>query len=170
MYNPFPRYEIKYLGPFKQKGVTCFVKQSYPRGANRLEENSKPSLLISHYTDKGLALEHLDALKHDPHACLLMLDEPADVAELQRMGSKDAGEYVYMYFKQPGGEQLARKYLDKKLHAYIDFKLGWNVPGHSLVKMKLDYIFGEIYVELRHGTKYHKVKLEEIETTKGYVL
>lgn len=169
MYNPFPRYELKYLNAFKQKGVKCFVKQSYPRGKNMLEENPKPAYLLSHYDDKGLALEHLDALKHDNEARILMMNDEADFAELQRLGTKENGAYVYMYFKQQNGEQIARKILDNKLHAYIDYKLGWQVPGGQLVNMKLDYVFGNIYVELRHGTKYAKVKIEEIENPK-YVL
>lgn len=167
MYNPFPRYELKYLSGFKQKGVKCFVKQSYPRGQNRLEENPKPSYLLSHYNDKGLALEHLDALKHDPEAGILMLDDEVDFTELKRLS--DSSQYVYMYFKQANGEVMARKALDKKLHAYIDYKLGWKVPGGQFVNMKLDFVFGDIYVELRHGTKYAKVKMEEIENPK-YVL
>lgn len=167
MYNPFPRYELKYLAPFKQKGVKCFVKQSYPRGQNKLEENPRPSFLLSHYNDRGLALEHLDSLKHDPEAHILMMDEEADFAELKRLA--DFAQYVYMYFKPKDGEQQARRLPDKKLHAYIDYKLGWKVPGGQLVNMKLDFIFGDLYVELRHGTKYAKVKIEEIENPK-YVL
>lgn len=170
MFNPFPLFDVKYLGGFKQKGVKCFVKQTYDRGRNLLEDNPRPSFLISHYTDKGLALEHMDALKHDSKACILMIDNEDDLKELQRMGSKHSDSLVYMYFKQADGEIRAKKVLDKKLHAYIDYKLGWKVAGGTTVEMKLDFIFGDIYVELRYGSKFKKVKIEEIEKTEGYVL
>lgn len=170
MYNPFPLYDIKYLQPFLAKGVKCFVKQTYDRGRNMLEENPKPAFLISHYNEIGLALEHLDALKHDTNARILRIDNAADLSELRRMGMPGASERVYMYFKQADAERRLRKTLDKRLHAYIDHKLNWKIPGYQTVQMKLDFIFGEIYVELRHGSKYHKIKLEEVESNAGYLI
>jgi hypothetical protein len=170
MFNPFPPYEIKYLAAFKQKGVKAFVMQTYDRGRNLLDEDPAPAFLLTHYENIDQAEDHMDAIGHDAGRRLFRMENADDVKELQRLGQPGARERVYMRFKIPNAEQVARKVLDKKLHAYIDFKLGWKIPGHDLVKFSLDFIFGEIYVELKHGSKYHKVKIEEIETTKGYVL
>lgn len=170
MYNPYPPYEKKYLPEFKKKGVKCFVLQTYDRGRNLLEADPRPAYLLCHYDDITHAREHMDALKHDLRARILMMNEEADVRELLRLGESNAPERVYMYFKPQNGERTFQKLMEKKIRAYIDLKLRWHVPGGSTVALKLDFIFGEIYVELRHSGKYHKVKLEEIESMHGYVL
>jgi hypothetical protein len=170
MFNPFPPYETKYLAAFRQKGVKAFVMQTYDRGRNMLEENPRPAFLLTHYEKIDMAQDHMDAITHDPCRRLFLLDNSTDLKELERLGQKDSGEKVFLRFKIPNAEQVARKVLDKKLHAYIDYKLGWKIPGHEVVQFTLEFIFGEIYAVLRHGSKYHKVKIDEIETTKGYVL
>jgi hypothetical protein len=170
MFNPYAFYELKYLPAFKEKGVKAFVKQTYDRGRNLLEENPSPAFLLSHYDNISKAHGHLDAIKHDPHRRLLLLENAEDYQELQRMGHPDPGELIYLNFAVPNAERKAQATLDKKLHAYIDYKLNWRVPGGQTVQFSLEFEFGEIYAVLKHGGRYHRVKFEEIETTKGYVL
>jgi hypothetical protein len=73
-------------------------------------------------------------------------------------------------FRDRDAEERARKKLDKKLRAYIDHKLGWRIAGYDAVTFSLDFHFGEIYVVLKHGSKYQKVNIDDIESSKGYVL
>jgi len=170
MFNPFPLFEAKYLSGFKQKGVLAFVKQSYERGRNPLNNTEWPAYLLSHYAEPHMAQNHFDAIGHDPSRALLFLDNPEHFKELQRLGVKDQGSYTYLYLKLPDAEAKAKKMLDKKLHAYIDYKLGWRVSREEGVQFSLNFIFGEIYVVLSSGGRKHQVKIEEIETLKGYVL
>jgi hypothetical protein len=170
MFNPYARYELKYLSAFRQKGLKAFVKQSYDRGRNMLEENPRSAFLLIHYSDVTKAQGHMDAIKHDPNRRLLLMNNVEDYQELQRMGQPDSGELVYLNFAIPNAERQAQAALDKKLHAYIDYKLNWRVPGGQTVQFSLEFEFGEIYAVLKHGGRYHRVKFDEIETTKGYVL
>lgn len=170
MFNPYAAYELKYLSAFKQKGVKAFVKQTYDRGRNMLEENPRPAFLLSHYNDIAQASGHMDAIKHDPNRRLLLVDNPEDYRELQRIGQRDSNELVYLSFAVPNAERKAQTVLEKRLRAYIDFKLKWRIPGGHTVQFSLEFEFGDIYAVLRHGGRYHRVKFDEIETTKGYVL
>jgi hypothetical protein len=164
VFNPFLRYEKKYLPGFKQKGVTCFVMQTYERGRINNGENTRSSYLLWHYDDEEAARNHLDACRHDPNACILMLDDENDLKELKRLGERDTPELVYMALKPRDAEQQLRRMMDVQFRSYIDHKLKWRIPSFNTVAVKLIFIFGHIYVELRHGSKHHKVKLEEIET------
>jgi hypothetical protein len=170
MFNPYASYELKYLPAFKQKGVKAFVKQTYDRGRNLLEENPRPAFLLCHYNDITKAQGHMDAIKHDPNRRLLFLDNAVDYQELQRLGRLNSEELVYLNFAVPNAERKAQAVLEKKLRAYLEHKLNWRIPGGQTVQFSLEFEFGEIYAVLKHGGRYHRVKFDEIETTKGYVL
>lgn len=170
MFNPFPRFELKYLNGFRQKGVVAFVKQTYDRGRDPHDKTEKPAFLLSHYNEPHMARNHFDAIAHDVNRQLLEIDNSEDWKELERLGAQESGAIVYMYFKLPDAEQRAKKVLDTKLHAYIDHKLKWRVSRSEGVQFGLEFTFGEIYAVLKSGGRTHKVKIEEIETTKGYVL
>ena len=169
MFNPYSPYEAKYLAAFKQKGVKFFVRQTYDRGKNLLEENPKPAFLLTHYEQLEMAQNHFDALGDDPGKRLYRMDTMQDVQELQRFGLPNSAERIYVAFKTPDAELRARKMLDKKLRAFIDHKLQWRVPGHTTVDFSLKFIFGKIYVVLKHGGRYDERQIEEIENM-SYVL
>lgn len=170
MFNPFPPYESKYLDMFRKKGVVCFLKQTFDRGKNLLEEQPRPAFLLTHYEDRGLALEHLDSLKHDKAAEILMLNNPRDYTELVAMGEPSGDVLAYMRFRVKNIDEKAKRFLDKKIRFYIDHVLHWRVSVSSGIQLNLDFIFGDIYIELRQGDRYHKVKIEEIEKMKAHVL
>jgi hypothetical protein len=71
--------------------------------------------------------------------------------------------------KVKDAELKARKVLDKKIRAFIEYKLGWQPGRNDDVSFNLDVQFGEVYAELKFRSKQIKVKLEEIETG-NYVL
>jgi len=163
VFNPCLRYEKKYLPGFKQKGVKCFVMQTYERGRINNEGNPRPSYLLWHYDDEESARNHLDACSYDPSACILMLDDERDWKELVRLGEKEAPEVVYMALKPENAEAQLRRVMDTQFRAYIDNKLKWRIPSFKTVQVKLVFVFGHIYVEFRHGREHKRVKLEEIE-------
>ena len=170
MFNPYVRYDAKYLAEFQKKGVKAFVKQRYRRGENLLVDPSVPAFLYTHYSQMHMAQNHMLAIAHDPERRLLLLDNADDMQDLQKVGKPETGEIAYLRFAVKDAAALARKILDKKLHAYISEKLKWRVPRVEGVTFSMEFIFGDIYVELRYGTHYHRVNIEDIETTKGYVL
>ena len=170
MFNPFVPFEAKYLPAFKQKGVVAFVKQSYKRGKSEVDSDQKPAFLLAQYNEAHLAKNHFDSIAHDADRRLLEVNNPEDWRELQRLGGSQAEAYVFVTLKRADAEKLARQLLDKKLHAFIDHKLQWRVSREEGIKFSLGFTDGEIYVILSSGGRSHKVKIEEIESQKGYVL
>lgn len=170
MFNPLVPYHVKYLSGFRQKGVCAFVLQSYPRGCNRLQSAPPMALLLTPYADPKQAEDHFGVIAPDVNRRLLLPDREADASALLAMGGPEPVNPVFLPFKVADAEQRARKALDKKLRAYILYRLQWRVSGQHTIQFSLDVIFGEIYAVLRHGGLTHTVKLDDIENTSGYVL
>ena len=168
MFNPFAPFEPKFLPGFQQKGVKAFIKQTYERGRNFLEENPAPSFLLIHTDDIGLAQEHYDAIKHDPNRELFVLSDPEQLADLKKLlVSKSARYYTMLTIKD--ANDRAKKLLHKKIRTYVDTKTDWHPHNWELVIFALDFIFGEVYVKLKYGAREIKIKMEELENMK-YVL
>ena len=169
MFNPFSHFDPRYLPEFKKKGIRAFVMQLYERGRNMLEDNPRPAYLLSHFDRLDIANQHFDALKHDSTRQLFMLGDSAQYNELQnRLRSTDAVYYTRLIIKD--ANQKAQKILDKKIHAYIDYKTSWRPSRYDEVSFELDVIFGQIYVLLKFKGRDVKIKLEELENQKDYVL
>jgi hypothetical protein len=170
MFNPFARYHAKYLDEFRKKGIKAFVKQTYNRGRNLSEVNPPPSFLLTHYGQLNMAYEHMRAIQRDPGRKLLLLNNPADYAELSRMGQTDAGMHVYMQLAVTNVVAKMRRCVDQKTRHYISRNLGWRITAQQMIQFSLRIIFGEIYVTLHHEGQSHIVKLDEIEQLNSYVL
>ncbi len=169
MFNPFAAFEPRYLPEFRKKGVIAFVKQAYARGKNLLEENPRASFMLSHYNEMQLANQHIESLTHDPSAQLILLDKDDGYSALEKLlENKNALYYTRLLLKD--ANHKAKKMLDKKIHTYIDRKSGWNPRGYDEVGFNLDIIFGQIYVDFKYRGKEIKIKLEELENQKDYVL
>lgn len=163
MFNPFSTYDTKYLDQFRKKGVKAFVKQTYNRGRDLSESNPLPSFLLTHYVQLPMAYEHMRAIQRDPGKKLLLLNNPADYAELSRMGLPGAGVHVYMQLAVSNVVPKMRRCIDQKTRHYISRHLGWRLTAQEMIQFSLRIIFGEIYVTLHHEGQSHMVKLDEIE-------
>ncbi len=169
MFNPFSIFDPRYLPEFRKKGVIAFVQQQYSRGKNLLEASPRPAYLLSHYNDMQVASQHMDALKHDAAARLIVLNEGSNYEELQTLlHTKDALFYTRLLIKDANIK--VRKLLDKKNHAYIDKKTDWQPRSYDDIVFDLDIIFGELYARFRYRGREIKIKLEELENQKDYVL
>lgn len=170
MFNPFSVFEPRFLAGFKQKGVKAFVQQTYDRGKNLLETNPGAAFLLIHFNDAQKAREHYDAIKSDANRKLYLTDNENDWKELSRLINQPAGQRFYTILTVPDVNNKARKALDKKIRAYVDFKTNWRPASQEQVGFSLDVIFGEIYARLKYGPREVKLKLDELENQQGYVL
>lgn len=170
MLNPFVRYESKFLAAFRQKGVKAFVMQTYERGRDRQQPAAPPAYLLTHYHDMDSAQAHFDALTRDVNRQIYYVYLPEDMQELKQIGRPGADMIVYMLFKKPNYELQVRQQLDKALRSYVGSTLKWHPGPLTIIDFSLEFVFGEIYGVFRHGTRCHKVKLDELEKMNGYVL
>jgi hypothetical protein len=163
MFNPFAVFEPRFLEAFKQKGVKAFVRQTYNRGRNLLEQEPAPSYLLIHFNDENKAREHFEAIQTDAGRQLYKVDEPADFRQLHTLLNQPQGQRFYTILTIPNVNQKAKKILDKKIRYYIDHKTGWHPRSYEEVSFSFEIIFGEIYVRLVYGPKHVKLKLDEFE-------
>jgi hypothetical protein len=169
MFNPLASFELRFLPLFKQKGVKAFVKQTYERGRNMLEENPRPAYLLIHFADEKIAMEHFEAIKSDPDRYIYYIDKKQDWEELVKMVRNTSEHCFYSLLMVKNVNERARAVLDKKIRRFINYKTNWNPSRYDHVFFSLDIIFGEIYVQLSHGNKLEKLKLDEFENM-SYVL
>jgi hypothetical protein len=165
MFNPLHAFEPQFLERFRQKGVKAFVKQTYKRGRENNPESPQAFILI-HFENLLAAQQYYDVIKHDENRDILKIDSPDDLATV-----KDLLETakVFTMLKIKDAEGKARKILDKRIRAFIEYKLNWRPGREDDLIFTLDVQFGEIYANLKFRSKEIKVKLEEIENA-SYVL
>jgi len=166
MFNPLHIFEVQFLQAFINKGVVAFVKQSYQRGRQALDPAAPKGYVLIHFEKLLAAQQYYDVLKDDPGREIFFTDRPGDMIRIKELISNTP---VFMMLKIKDAEIKARKVLDKKLKAFIEYKLNWHPSRQDEVLFSLDVQFGEVYAKLKFRSKEIKVKLAEIEEAK-YVL
>lgn len=165
MFNPLRAFEPKYLAAFRKKGVKAFVKQTYKRGKGNMPDNPDSFLLI-HFENLLAAQQYFDVIKYDANREILKMDNGEDVTRITSLLNTAA---VFMTLMIKDANERARKVLDKRLKAFIEYKLNWR-PGRSdEVIFDLAIEYAEIYVVLKFRSQEIKIKLEDIENA-SYVL
>ncbi len=160
MFNPLQKFELKYLDAFIKKGVVAFVKQTYQRGRSKLNPDAPATFVLIHFEKILAAQQYFDVLKDDPARELLWVHKPNDISRLKEWIKTGN---AYMMLKARDAEFRARRLLDKKIKAFIEYKLRWFPSRQDEVSFSLDVQFGEVYAKLKFRSKEIKVKLEEIE-------
>jgi hypothetical protein len=164
MFNPLHPFETRFIEAFRRKGVKAFVRQTYKRGSASADGSG--SFVLIHFERELAAQQYYDVIKHDPNRALLWTGNADDLAVIRELTEK---AQVYTMLKIRDAEYKARLLLDKRIRAFIEYKLHWRPGREEGVSFSLDVQFGEIYARLRCRSKEIKVKLEEIENAR-YVL
>jgi hypothetical protein len=170
MFNPFAPFDPHFLNAFRQKGVKAFVKQTYDRGRNMYDNDPQPAFLLIHFTDLANAQKHFDVIKTDHNRQIYNLDDPLHWQELVNMLNRPAGKRFFTNLTIRNVNQRAKQLLDRRIRDYLRQRTNWRPGRNEQVNFSLDFIFGEIYVELSYGPKRIKIKLEELENQPTYVL
>lgn len=166
MFNPLQPFEPRFIELFKAKGIKAFAKQVYERGRPDFNENNLQAYVLIHFDSLEAAQNYVDVQGSDPDRELLRLDRAEAVDRIREL-IKTANVFTILKIKD--AEMKARKVLDKKLRAFIEYKLNWHPSRSDDVIFHLEMQCAEVYAELKFRSQKIKVKLEEIESAK-YVL
>ncbi len=166
MFNPLHLFETKHLDAFIKKGVVAFVKQRYQRGKKLPDPNAASTFVLIHFEKILAAQQYFDVLKGDPERELLFINKADDLERIKNILNSGS---AFMMLKVKDAEFKARKLLDKKIKAYIEYRLNWFPARQDEVSFTLDVQFGEVYARLKFRSREVKVKLEDIETCKSGV-
>lgn len=165
MLQPFELFRPMYIPKLLALGKKFLVSQSYPRGIDYLADERKTPVLISDYDDHGLAKVHLNAVKHDHYAAILLLDKPTHKNKLLEMLATDSKYRVFWAIVQSGKElqeRVNKKYKDK-MRNYIAVHTNWRIDRNTEIRPTIQVTFGELFIILKHGSQTLRIKFEEIE-------
>lgn len=163
MFNPFYPLTEPLLHAFVAKGKTYFVRQSFERGKNPFDHETKGYFLFSHYDNLTTAQDHYGAIGHDAYRFLYDWNNPEHQQKLKvaASGLKEYKNYAAVF--RPDYEKGMTEKIQKKIRNYVANSLGWFIKGSDTLDTAFELQFGELFMRFRHGSRQAKVKFEEIE-------
>lgn len=162
MHNPLALLTTELLDSLIASGHRFFVRQSYPRGKQPLDNKTKEALLITAYTDFSEVNAHFQAVKLDSRKYVYDIQLAGEKEKLYRAASLPEGYKVFVAL-------LAVKkwkppiLLAPKLKNYLRVYTKWKPERGQDTLVSLYIQFGELFLKLRYGTEEIKVPLSEIE-------
>lgn len=161
MFNPFSRFEEKFIPTFRKVKKRFLVSQTFSRD----KQADKTCLMLTHYDDKGLAQIHFNAVSFDKFASIIDLEKDKHREKLLEMLNPQSNYIVYSSLTIDPKEvkKTADGLFKDKVQSFINKNTNWRISREYTVKPKLEITFGELYVVLKYGTQIMRVKLEEIE-------
>jgi len=168
MHNPLSLLREDLIDAMILEGNTFYVRQTYLRGINHLDENMKGAFLFTHYKDKQRAQAHIDSLRHDHYAKLYDVNRPSDK------------EKLYVAARQPEGYQVFAAVLKDRdwkppaqlanhIKNYVSSFLKWKPRGKQSLSVSLILEFGELFINLRSGEGEVKIPLKDVETGRSAI-
>lgn len=165
MLQPFEPMRAVYVERMIAMKKVYLISQSYKRGENTLEEQSKIGLLFTDYDDPGLAKLHLNVLADDPYAAMLDLRTAAHKEKLLSLLSPTSP--YYPYWSVVRSTQALKDHVDKnfkdKIRRYVAEKTDWKPSRSDSLRTKIESIFGELYIILVHKKEKLRITFEELE-------
>jgi hypothetical protein len=133
MLQPFEPMKPVYINRLIKLKKFYLVSQTYKRGEDPFAEVQKKSLLLTDYSDIGLAKGHLQALGSDKYAAIIDLQKEEHLKKVTAMIQDDSGFAVYWAVVR------SREALEEKINAgysenmrrYIDNYTDWR-PGRGV--------------------------------------
>ena len=167
MFNPFLPFQFGLIEEFRNKSKRWLVAQTFHRSFEA-KHQGKTAILLSHYSDNGLALNHLKAVQnaHDKFGCMIDLENEKHRQKLEEMLNPLS---VYMLYTSlvEDNEQVQKRLrlrLKQNVRRYINHNTEWRIAGDSTFNISVKSIFGELYLLMRYGRDQERqVKLEEVE-------
>ena len=162
MFNPFYPFTRELLDSFIVKGKRYFVRQTFPRGKNPLDNGVKGWFMLSHYDRMVTAQDHFGAIEYDPNRFLYTWDDYSHRIKL-RVAASELEEFrVYSSVFKPDWEKQVHDRLQQQVRKYVA-GLDWSPKQSEAVDTNFELQFGELYIRLKYGSREAKVKFEEIE-------
>lgn len=164
MFNPFVKFEEKFIPAFRKVKKRYLVSQQFTRHEAQ-DKKDKNFLMLTHYDDKGLATIHFNALSADKFAAIIDLENDAHREKLLTMLHPGSKYMIYSSLTIDPKEvkSLSDKIYKEKIQKYIEKKTNWRIGREQTIKPKLEITFGELYVALKYGSQVIRVRLAELE-------
>jgi hypothetical protein len=162
MFNPFSRFQEKFIPAFRKVKKRYLVSQTFTRERS---QDGKIFLMLTHYDDKESAKVHLNAISFDKFASIIDLEKELHRNKLLEMLSPQSSYVIYSSLTIYPGEfkKTVDDLFKERVQRFINKNTNWRISRDHTVKPKLEITFGELYVVLKYGTQTIRVKLEEIE-------
>ncbi|HUS02252.1 MAG TPA: hypothetical protein VMY77_11025 [Chitinophagaceae bacterium] len=162
MFNPFSKFQEKFIPTFRKAKKRYLVSQTFTR--EPLQEG-KTFLILTQYDDKESARVHLNAISFDKFASIIDLEKEVHREKLLDMLSPQSKYVIYssLTIDQKEVKKTVDGLFKEKVQRFINKNTNWRISRDHTVKPKLEITFGELYVVLKYGTQTIRVKLEEIE-------
>ncbi len=165
MMQPFVLLNQVHIDRLEKLEKTLLVSQPYSRGINRLQhDDDKMDILLTDYSDKGLANIHFNAVKAEKFSSIINLKNRQHYQVLQQML---AGDKYRLYWAVIEDDKQVLKILQNvykdKIRAYIAACTNWNIKGSDKIDVNAEVIFGELFVNLKWRTQRHRAELSAVE-------
>ncbi len=164
MFNPFVKFEGKFIAAFRKVKKRYLVSQTFTRVDNTVNQD-KTYLMLTHYDDKGLATIHFNALSTDKSSSVIDLENDMHREKLITMLTPQSKYVIYSSLTIDPKEvkRLSDKIYKEKVQKFIEKKTNWRISREQTIKPKLEITFGELYVALKYGTQTIRIRLKELE-------
>lgn len=165
MFNPFVKFEEKFITTFRKVKKRYLVSQTFTRVDKEIIKD-KTCLMLTQYEDKGLAKIHFNALSADKFASIIDLEKDIHREKIVAMLAPQSKYIIYSSLTIDPKEvkSLSDKIYKDKVQKFIEKKTNWRIGREQTIKPKLEITFGELYVALKYGSQTIRVRLEELET------
>lgn len=184
MLQPFVLLEQKHIDRLEQLGKYLLVVQRYYRGANHLQsDNDKTDLLLTEYSNRGLADTHKSAVRlnrvskiletdewmegslaDNKYVCIINLKNIDHYQKLQQMLN---GEKYRLYWNIPKDpeslKRVIRSAYREKIYRFVTEQWNWAMKGNDNISVKEEVIFGQLFVNLKWSDRKRRVELARIE-------
>ena len=169
MLKPFDRFFGIYVIEFLKLGKIYLVTQTYNRHEAHINEKQKTGILISDYSDFGLAKGHYAALKNanDPYTYILDITNEKHLSKFQEMISHNS-DYAVYWAAVDNIKKLTRQMNTKfteHIKRYLLKNTSWSIDRDTTIKPKLKVIFGELFVTISFRGEEIRIKFEDIENS-----
>lgn len=164
MLNPFSRFEEKFISTFLNLKKRYLISQTL-RLTSLPEIDGKTFLLFSHYSDKGLAKIHFNAVSTDKLAAIIDLENDEHLQKVLSMLNPDSQYIIYSSLTIDPKElkTITEKLFTQKIHKYIAGNTNWSISRDHTIKPRLEITFGELYVNIKYKSQNIRMRLQELE-------
>lgn len=165
MFNPFEKFEPRFIHAFIKAGDVYLVSQTFIRAKNPLLEDDKIHILMTQYEDKQRAGIHLKAIKGDQYAAILDLNNEIHQDKLVSMLQPLSKYQVWSSLIKTREEVEKRMNLKFKpnIRRWIANNTTWRIGGDKEITPAIEIVFGEIFIRLKYAGQTRTVKFDEIE-------
>src|SRR5687767_7193152 len=95
MFNPFIKFESKFIPGFRNTNRRYLVSQTFSRQNDLFKDPDKNYIMFTHYSDLDKALEHQNAITKDEFSAIYDLEEDDDRSEVLDMLRPGSNYQVY---------------------------------------------------------------------------